>query len=84
MLTKRACYDSVSPRIIESDGVNHVPVSFKIHKLLTGFCAPYLTRPIIATSDEFITLLVEGAICQRKDVCPQNLKQEVILSFIVI
>lgn len=84
MLTKRACYDSVSPWIVKSNGVNHITVSFKTNKLLTSFCAPYLTRSIIATSDEFVTLLVEGTICKRQDMCPQNLKQEVIFPSIVI
>mmetsp|Transcript_11960 Transcript_11960/g.44456 ORF Transcript_11960/g.44456 Transcript_11960/m.44456 type:complete len:301 (-) Transcript_11960:16-918(-) len=74
-LVEAARHDLVSIRVVEGDGVHHVPMALQGQQLVAGHGVPNLARPIIAPGDKLVPALVEGAVREGQNVRPQDLEE---------
>lgn len=75
-LVKRACDHLIAIRVVERDGVDDVFVALERQQLLPSVGVPNFAGAIVGASDETIARLVKGAIGERQNVCPQDLRRQ--------
>ena len=54
--------------------INRDAVRFDLDANFASNCSPDFASSIIAPGDEFVALFVKGTICQRQNMCTENLK----------
>ena len=73
-LVKRACDHLIVIRFVERDGVDDVFVALERQQLLPSVGVPNFAGAIVGASDETIARLVKGAIGERQNVWPLDLR----------
>lgn len=83
-LVEGAGDDLVAVWVIEGDRVDDIPVTLKREQLVPGDCVPDLAGPVVATGDELVARLVEGAVGEGQNVCAEYFKEEVIRALVAV
>lgn len=81
-LTERTRNDLVSIRVIEGNGVHHIPMSLQSEQLVSSDGVPDLAGAVVTARDELVARLVEGAIGEGEDMCTEDLEQKEVGCFV--
>jgi hypothetical protein len=68
--------------VIEGHAVDHIVVLVQGKQFLARVGVPNFTGSIVGASDEFVTALVEGTVCQGKQMGAKHLEKSELLLLI--